>query len=260
MNAVEFLAHPDLMGDSFAGSSRKVMRSVIAAAFGCPMDEHQREIFREVSGGREPPPQRASELWVIAGRRAEKTKTAAGVATYLCTVWADVSGALAKLERGERAIVAVIATDRKQAALLLNYVRGFCEQSPVLRSMIESESTEAIYFNNNTDIEVSTGNIRAIRGRTLLAVIFDEVAFLRSDSSANPDKEVYQAAVPGLATLNGIVIGITSPWGKRGLAYEKVRKHFGKPGPVVVVKGASRLFNPTIPQSLVDAAIADDPA
>lgn len=260
MYITEFLQHDQLMGDNFTGPSRDVMRSVLAGAFACPMDEHQRALFRSVAGDREPPESRVKELWIIAGRRAEKTKTSAGIAAYLCCVWAEQSGALDKLATGERAVVAIIATDKKQAGILLNYVRGFCQESPVLSGMIESDNTEAIYFKNRTGVEVSVANIKAVRSRTLLGVVFDECAFLRSDASANIDKEIYQAAVPGLATVGGIAIGISSPWGKRGLLYGKYRKHFGQAGDVLVVKGASRTFNPTLPQQLIDDAIADDPA
>lgn len=93
----------------------------------------------------------------------------------------------------------------------------------------------------------------------MLAVVFDEVAFLRSENTAAPDKDIYRAAVPGLATLDGMVIGISSPYTESGLLFDKYKRHFGQAGPVLVVKGASRTFNPTLPQQLIDDAIADDP-
>ena len=58
MNIVEFLDRPELIGGSFEGESRAVMRSVLTAAWGLPLDKVQREHFDSVAGGREPPCER----------------------------------------------------------------------------------------------------------------------------------------------------------------------------------------------------------
>src|SRR5207302_10824354 len=45
-----------------------------------------------------------------------------------------------------------------------------------------------------------------------------------------------------------------------GLAFDKWRKHFGQPDDdVLVVKGPSTAFNPSLPQSVIDAALERDP-
>ena len=44
---------------------------------------------------------------------------------------------------------------------------------------------ESIELSNNVDIEVHTNSYRGVRGRSLLCAIFDEVAFWRSEDSAN---------------------------------------------------------------------------
>jgi hypothetical protein len=43
-------------------------------------------------------------------------------------------------------------------------------------------------------------------------------------------------------------------------AIDDPARHFGKPGPVLVWKAATRTMNPTVPQSVVDEAIEADPA
>ena len=95
----------------------------------------------------------------------------------------------------------------------------------------------------------------------MACVIFDEVAFWRDETSTNPDIETYNAILPGLTTLPGaMLIGISSPHRKAGLLYDRYRTSYGKPDPnILIVRGPSRTFNPTIPQAIVDAALARDP-
>ena len=82
----------------------------------------------------------------------------------------------------------------------------------------------------------------------------------RDESSATPDLEVYRAVLPALMTTNGMLIGISTPYRKVGLLYQKHRDHFGVDSDdVLVVQGPSTAFNPTLTQSAIDAAVADDP-
>ena len=91
----------------------------------------------------------------------------------------------------------------------------------------------------------------------MLAVIFDEVAMWRDTDSALPDLETYRAVVPALATTHGMLIGISSPYRKLGLLYQKHRDYFGVNDPqVLVVGGPSRQFNPTLDRTIIDRAIA----
>ena len=260
MNIIEFLDNPELNPEGFDGGTRDTMRSVLKAAWALPMDGKDLELFQSVAGGRQPPSKRVNRLVVIAGRRAEKTRTAALSALYLATVGAAVEGLSDKLKAGERGVVSIVACDRAQASIALRYIRGLVEASPVLNRMVNKQGAEEIHFNNDVSIEVSTNSFRAIRGRTLLAVIFDEAAYFRSESTANPDVELYRAALPGLATTGGMMIIISSPYAKKGLVYDQHKKHFGKSDPeVLVIQGASRQFNPLIAEALIAEALADDP-
>lgn len=259
LSILDAFSDPQLLGNSFGGDSREAWRAVLSGAFGLPMDAERRELFDLLAGGREPPTQRVRELWAIAGRRSDKTHTAAGIAVYLATVWVAQEGILSRLAVGERGVVQIIACDRAQAKVALNYVRGLIDDSRVLSGMVTRDVGDAIELNNGTAIEVITNSHRAVRGRTLLAAILDECAFFRDESSASPDAELYRAILPSLATTGGLLVGISSPYAKRGLLYDRWRKHFGQNGDVLVVQGASKVFNPTIPQELIDEADAADP-
>jgi hypothetical protein len=57
-----------------------------------------------------------------------------------------------------------------------------------------------------------------------------------------------------------MLISISSPYRKSGLMYEKYKAHYGKDNDsILVVQCPTRTLNPTIPQSVVDQAMAEDP-
>jgi hypothetical protein len=92
-------------------------------------------------------------------------------------------------------------------------------------------------------------------------VILDEVAFFSSDHSANPDLEIYRALLPGLATLDGTLIAISSPHRQAGLLHSKYKQYYGvESDDVLYIKAATRTLNPTIDQSIIDKAMAEDAA
>jgi hypothetical protein len=52
----------------------------------------------------------------------------------------------------------------------------------------------------------------------------------------------------------------SSPYAKRGALFDAYTKHYGKAGPVLVWKATTREMNPSVKQSIVDAAVERDPA
>ena len=76
---------------------------------------------------------------------------------------------------------------------------------------------------------------------TCVAVLGDEVAFWRSDESANPDTEILNAARPALATTGGPLIAISSPYARRGALWDTYKGHYGPEGDptILVAKGAT---------------------
>jgi hypothetical protein len=92
-------------------------------------------------------------------------------------------------------------------------------------------------------------------------VIADEAAFWYSDEfSSNADTEILNAVRPGLATTSGALIIASSPYAKRGVLREAHKKHYGQSGDplILVAQGASRTFNPSLKQSIVDRALERD--
>jgi hypothetical protein len=153
----------------------------------------------------------------------------------------------------------LLASDRDQAKIILGYTRSYFSDIPMLKAMVQRETATGFELVNNVDVAISTNSFRAVRGRAVLCAVLDEISFWQDENSANPDEEVLAAIKPALASLPGsMVIGISSPYRKKGLLYNRFKKHFGKDGDILVVRGATRLLNPTIDQSIIDEALEED--
>ena len=85
-------------------------------------------------------------------------------------------------------------------------------------------------------------------------------SFWRDETSATPDTETYTAVLPSLATTNGMLVGIVSPYRRVGLLHAKHKAHFGVDSDdVLVVQGSSRTFNPSLTDAVIEAQRAADP-
>ncbi|MFN8096220.1 MAG: hypothetical protein U0599_29075 [Vicinamibacteria bacterium] len=241
---------------AFAGPSWDAWRTILRATFALPMDAEQLATFQALTGRTEAPTQPAKEAWVIAGRRSGKSITAALVATYIATTRTF------RLAPGERGVLMVLASDRRQARVIRRYVGGLLESTPVLAALVDRQTREAIVLKNGIEIEIHTSSYRSVRGYTVVAAICDEIAFWASEDSADPDREVLAALRPATATVpDALLVCLSSPHARVGEAWRTHEAHFAKDGdPVLVVQGATRTLNPTVPQALVDAALAADPA
>jgi len=195
------------------------------------------------------------ELWLAVGRRGGKSQIAALVAVYEAA-FRDYTDRLAP---GEVATIMVLAQDRKQARTVMRYISGLLHSNPMLERMIQREQQESIELTNRRVVEVQTASFRAVRGYTVACVIADEIAFWRSDESANPDREIINALRPAMATLDGKLIALSSPYAKRGALWDTYRRHYGKPGSILVAQADTRTMNPSLPVRVVDEAMERDP-
>ena len=145
---------------------------------------------------------------------------------------------------------------------MLDYVEANFRGSRILNQLVEARTARELRLTNGVDVEVRAADFRRLRGPTYIAVIADEVAFWLNENSANPDSEILNAVRPGLATTSGPLFLISSPYARRGELWRTYSKHFGPAGDplIMVAQGASRVFNPTLPQSVVDRATERDPA
>ncbi len=228
----------------------------LKALFALPLSTAELQTFRECTG-REQAPAQVTEGWLVCGRRAGKSFVLALIAVYLAC-FRDYVRFLAP---GERATVVIIAADRKQARICIRYIKALLSQVPMLAHLIQRETQEGLDLNNRVTIEVHTASFRKTRGYAIAAALLDELAFWPTDDAAEPDFEIIAALRPGMATIPGaLLLCASSPYARRGALWQAYDKHFAKDGPVLVWRAPTRVMNPTVPQSVIDAAYEADPA
>jgi hypothetical protein len=224
--------------------------------FGLPLEEGDVEIFHECSGRTDVPEGRFSEAWLICGRRSGKSFILALVAVFL-GVFRDWRPFLIP---GERATIKVIAVDRRQARVIHRYARALLMEVPALTELVEADTEDEIELKNGLTIEIQTASFRTVRGYTVIAALCDEIAYWRSDeAAANPDDEILTALRPAMATVPGMMLAASSPYARRGALYKAHRRYWGQDGAQVLCwKAPTRTMNPTVPQQLIDDALAED--
>lgn len=237
-------------------------RWVMRAIYGLPIrSEKGREFIKQVTG-RDPDqlnPDGYSQVLALTGRRSGKSKSLAAVGAF--------EGALAgheeRLSPGEIGMVAVISPTKHQSNIVKTYIQGIFNSSAVLRNEIKKETATGLELRSGIHIGILAGDFRTVRGFTLLAAIVDELAFFGIDietSRIKSDTELIAALRPGLATTGGRLIGLSSVYAKRGLAYSTWQRDFGQDAAQhsLVIHAPSKVMNPTLDQRHIDAAIADD--
>jgi hypothetical protein len=253
------LSDPNLLGNALQGDSWKPWRTLLIASMGEELIEDEREPFKMMTARDHEPGQRVNELVAVVGRRGGKSKSMATLATYLAGL-CDHSDALVP---GEKGILLCVALDQRVAKIVLDYCQAAFERSPILKQLIANRTQDALELTNGVSIEVRPVSFRKLRGPTYVAVIADELAFWYVDAVyANPDIEVLNAVEPGLATTGGPLILASSPHARRGVLWDMFKRHYGADGDplTLVAHGASRVFNPSLPQHVIDRALEKDRA
>jgi hypothetical protein len=285
MNIIGAIDDENLLGGSIKDPvSFAPWRALMAAAFGLPLDAGQLKLYRECTGRTSPPrtcrspasgsrtrshafthegprpswvrrtsrkcpPAQFRSVFMCIGRRGGKSVCMALLAVYLA-VFRDWRP---KLTAGERAVILLVAGDREQAKIIYRYIVGILN-APILNNLIINYTADSLDLKGWVTIEVVTRSYRAVRGRSVCAALLDEVAFFRSDDSANPDTEVVAAIRPSMATFGPeAMLAASSPYARRGVLWDAYRKYFGKDDPSTLVwQAPTRTMNPSVPQEFID--------
>jgi hypothetical protein len=251
------LADPSLLGNVLVGESFSLWKTVLLATNGEPLTEAERADFDRVSGLKPPPISRVDEALFLIGRRGGKDTAVAPFAVYLaaCVDWSAV------LAPGERGIGLVIAPDQRQARIQFDYISAVFDSSPILSALVVNRTADTIELVTGISIQVRAANFRHLRGATLIFVLGTEAAFWYDESGANSDADILAAVRPGLATTGGPLILFTTPHARSGEVWKMTEAHYGAKGDpsILVVRGTSRDFNPTLSERVVARALARDP-
>jgi hypothetical protein len=214
MTILEAIADPLLFQPWFRDRDTwAAWRTFLSSLFALPIEDEA--LYSSCTGGRPLPTRQAREAFLIVGRRGGKSFICALIAVYLACFRSY------RFSPGEKGICMLLAADRRQARVLIRYVKAFLEGVPMLRSMIENETADSIALTNQVTIEIHTASFRSVRGYTICAAICDEIAYWRSDESVNPDSEILNALRPAMATIpNSMLLCLSTPYSRRGALFD----------------------------------------
>ena len=259
-NILTAVEDENLFGSWFKGQeSWNSWKAFLAALFALEMTPEQLKIYQRCTSRTLPPENPSHEAWLVIGRRGGKSFMLAVIACYL----ACFKDFRHKLAPGERGTVMIIASDRKQARVIMRYVTALLTEIPMLNSMVERQTAESIDLTTRVTLEVHTASFRRTRGYTILAALCDEISFWQSDESANPDQDIIDGALrPAMATLaeDAVLLCASSPYNRRGSLWESYDRWYGKEGAPLVWQAETRIMNPSVPQKIIDEAMERDPA
>jgi len=246
-----------LFGGAFKDlSTWRSWLAFLAALFALPMSEAEAEVWRECTGRSSPPAEPFSEAWLVCGRRSGKSFVMALLGVYL----ACFRNYQSFLGPGEKATVMIVAADRKQARVVLRFVRGLLA-APVLAARVVNETSDAVELQGDVVIEVITAS-HAVRGYSIAAALVDEVAFFAADDASTSGAEIIAAIRPAMLTIPGsLLVCASSPYARRGPLWESFKRYYGVEDPNVLVWRAPTLtMNPSVPRRVIDEAYDADPA
>ena len=261
MNIIEAIRDPNLFGH-FLGDDLETWRSwdtALRTLFGLPVNsKRSRKLIRQCTGrdSRKLPKGGFETALFLTGRRSGKSRVTAVIGAYS----AILAGLEKRLAKGEQGMVAICCPSKSQGRVVRGYIRGICE-TPLLQKEVIDEQKDGFTFRSGVRVEILPGDFRHVRGYTLLAAICDEVCHfgLSEESRVRSDTELIRALQPALATTQGRLIAISSPYARKGWAWNAYRRHYGQDkAPTLVWNCPSRTMNPTLPQRVVDAAMAED--
>jgi Terminase large subunit, ATPase domain len=243
INIIEFARHPDLLNDTCHSASQKVC---LTSIYGLPLRPDELQIYQRGTGRPIYNAAEQREITIIAGRRSGKTgKLAAPICCF--EAFRDHG-----LPPGEEAHVMLLAPTLKQARIAFRYIRDYLRNSPVLTKRIVRITKEEIVLDNGVVIGCYPCTYDGVRGRTIIAVICDELAFWSDEEdSANPAEEVIAALRPGMATVrNPKLVKISTPFGKTGLLWREFQQRSELDYPVWRL--STQEMNPTIDTSFLE--------
>ncbi|HEY1959271.1 MAG TPA: hypothetical protein VGH28_26835 [Polyangiaceae bacterium] len=198
----------------------------------------------------------------VCGVRSAKTTL--GISDcVVCVFESDLSA----LRPGERARAVIVGPHSKPTDHTFAMLVSMFERSPVLKkTIVERRDRELVVRRPKDGREVEIIAVAAhasgvtLRGAWLCFFMLEETASFYSEVSGYKisAEELLRAAEPRLVPGGrGWIIG--SPRGPEGLLYDLHKRHFGRPGRVLVVHAPTIAMNPRIDAAEIEALRERDP-
>jgi hypothetical protein len=224
----------------------------LKSIFGLSLDNKEFRIYKKFTERSRRPRGPFREFWGIVGRRGGKSFIAALILVFLAV--------FRRWERPRDGFLISVAVDRRQASVILRYVKRIL-RLPAFKGMVVKEMAEEIQLKNGLTIGVFTCSYRSLRGFNILATVCDEISFW-SHEGADPSNEILNAIRPSLRLhSDSLLIAISSAFAKFGPVWEVFSESFGENDPGRLVwRGGTLDMNPTYDREFVAKEMLKDPA
>ncbi len=213
----------------------------------------QRELLAAVDAGPR------IHVWAL-GRRSGKTTLAALVCLHACLLRPDLDEFM---RTGERRYAVAVATNLRQARLLIHAALSIVERSPLLAGFIEAATEDEIRFTNGTALAAFPCSSRGGRGWPICALVMDEAAhFLTDTEGPQVAERVWNALVPSTAQfgVGARLILSSTPYGRDGLFAETWhRADSGELPDARAIQLPTAAVNPTVDQEVLERERVRDP-
>jgi len=258
MNIIQAMQRPEFFGGLFKDlDTWTAWQAFLKALFGLEMNGEELEYFQKCTQLEKPSDEKIREAWVLVGRRGGKSAIAALIAVWLACYkdWTPY------MRPGERPYIFVVSVTKFQARIVKDYIVGVLESEPDMNDMIDVNRQFEIDLTNGVTISCLPCTYRAIRGKTVVCAVLEEVCFWRwEEESAIQDKEVVRALRPSMANIaDSLLIAISTPYVAQGIMAESFNDHYGKGGSVLCWKAPTRVMNPTYPKAEIEREYEKDP-
>ena len=228
----------------------------LKGVYGLSMSPEEVQTFKECTHRSAPAQGGHKEIYCVCGRRGGKSRIMSTIAAFEA-LWGNHAEGLAP---GENAFIFLIAFDKTQATQLFRYCRGLLEPFMTKEEARRITNDTIELRDQRTTIMVKAGMFQAVRGFSTAVVLLDELAFARSENSAQPVDELITALTPSLLP-NALMIGASTPFGAYGYFFEQYDEHFGKDGDETLVwHGGTLKMNPTYSAKKIEKDIKRDKA
>ncbi|OAI56161.1 hypothetical protein AYO48_00025 [Gaiella sp. SCGC AG-212-M14] len=217
-----------------------------------PLWPMQRELLANIERGPR------VHVWAL-GRRSGKTTMAA-----LACLWdALLSPELRDFVRpGERRYAVAVATNLRQARLIVRAARSIVERSPLLSELIDAQTDDEIAFKTGVTLAAFPCTSRGGRGWPISTLVMDEAAhFVDTDGNSAADS-VWRALVPSTAQFGdgARIIVASTPFGAEGLFADlHAKATAGELEDALAAHHTSAEMNPRLDAALLSRELARDP-
>jgi hypothetical protein len=149
-------------------------------------------------------------IWAM-GRRSGKTFMAAVAATYMCFCQSDYF--IKKVRKSEKWYIITVANDLGQSKIALDNIRQLIINSPFDQEITRETSLE-VEISNGCVFQAIPASARASRGKAVVGIIQDELAFSLEGDANRGAEAMYNALAPSIAQFGsyGKIIELSSPW------------------------------------------------